>query len=39
MPSVLSNRGKWSRSLLQELSDNEDDMMADAGVDIPDDPQ
>jgi hypothetical protein len=38
MPAVPSNRDK-SSSLLRELSDDEDDTMADAGVDIPDDPQ
>jgi hypothetical protein len=39
MTSVPSNRDKWPRSLLRELSDDEDDTMVDAGMDIPDDPQ
>ena len=39
MPSVPSNRGKGPRSLLREVSDDEDDTMVDTGVDIPDDRQ
>jgi len=34
-----SRRGKGLHALLRELSDDEDDAMADTGPDVPDDPQ
>jgi hypothetical protein len=39
MPSVLSTKNKGLHALLRELSDDEEDMAVDTGVDVPDDPQ
>jgi len=37
--SAPSRKNKGLCALLQELSDNEEDTMVDAGLDVPDDPQ
>ena len=39
IPSVLSTKNKGLHALLRELSDDEEDMVVDTGVDVPDDPQ
>ena len=38
-PPTESRWGKGLHALLQELSDDEDDVMVDTGPDVPDDPQ
>ena len=38
-PSVQPKKGKGLHVLLRELSDDEDDMIMDTGLDVPDDPQ
>ena len=38
-PSVLSKKSKGLHALLRELSDDEEDVMADTGLDVPEDPQ
>lgn len=38
-PSAPSRKDKGFRALLRELSDDEEDAMADTGLDVPDDPQ
>ena len=39
MTSVLSTKSKGPHALLQELSDNKEDTVADTWMDVPDDPQ
>ena len=39
MRSVLSTKSKGLCALLRELDDDEEDNVADTGVDVPDDPQ
>jgi len=38
-PSVPPRKDKGSHALLRELSDDEEDAMADIGLDVQDDPQ
>ena len=38
-PSAQPRKGKGLHALLRELSDDEDNMMIDTGLDVPDDPQ
>ena len=38
-PSVLSKKSKGLNALLRELSDDEEDVVVDTGLDIPEDPQ
>jgi hypothetical protein len=38
-PSVLSKKSKGLHALLRELSDDEEDVVADTGLDVPEDPQ
>ncbi|HWS83115.1 MAG TPA: hypothetical protein VN207_02530 [Ktedonobacteraceae bacterium] len=37
--SIQSRNGKSLHTLLRELSDDDEDTMADTGTDVPDDPQ
>jgi hypothetical protein len=38
-PSAPSRKDKGLRTLLRELSDDEEDTVVDTGLDVPDDPQ